>query len=328
MKWFRLHSEFATDPKLKTFTKTQRYDLICLLCIANESKERGVINLDPEDIAATLDQDEAEYAAFIAKLSKKGILSQREDGAIVFTNWLTRQYDKLSDTPKESAARQQKRRVGAADSVTNEDNNKVSRGCHADVTRSHAIYSDTDTDTYSDSDSEDKKREEKKGAEQKKDVPPAPSNQIILRATEPVHAAEAAYAITAVSDTALSTAKKPAPRPKHCPAAFEQVFDSYPEDFRAARAEVVGLWDRMRPSAEDVTAILVFIEEAKQTDRWRGQYIKQLKSFLVSRQWESDLAEYSDRKKINRQGQTASSDIEKMAASMLSRSMPALTGGN
>ena len=121
---------------------------------------------------------------------------------------------------------------------------------------------------------------------------------------------------------------KPTSKPKYNPAAFEQVFQSYPEDFRESRAVIIERWDHMRPSPDEINAMLVFIEGAKKTDRWRGQFIKQFKVFLSEKTWEDNLSGYADREKGNRKGQTATSDIEKMAASMLSRSMPALTGGS
>lgn len=165
MKWFRLHSEFATDPKLKTFTKAQRYDLICLLCLANDAKERGVILLDAEDIAATLEMDEADYAAFITKLERKGILSVRGDGAVVFNNWLARQYDKPSDTPEETAKRKRDSRSSPETSASNQQGNQrenapennghaQSRAGHSHVTRGHAPYSDTDSESDSESEQE------------------------------------------------------------------------------------------------------------------------------------------------------------------------------
>jgi len=105
MQWFRLYSEFLTDPKLITFTIPQRYGLIALMCLASESKERGVVLLDAEDIAGTLQMPEQEYQQFLAKLSRKGIAETREDGGLVIVNWLNRQYDNPSDQPKQAAER-------------------------------------------------------------------------------------------------------------------------------------------------------------------------------------------------------------------------------
>ena len=157
MKWFRLYSEFVNDPKLKTFSKSQRYDLVCLLCMANESDDRGVIHQDAEDMAATLEITEEEYAAFVAKLERKKVLFIRDDGGLVFTNWLKRQYDKPSDYPEATAARQQKRRTEAPEnepsepakprgnapqSVTGDSVTPSSRA----VTRCHATYEYSDSE--------------------------------------------------------------------------------------------------------------------------------------------------------------------------------------
>ena len=66
------------------------------MCLASESKERGVILFDAEYIAAALKQSEAEYTAFICKLVQKGVLSLRKDGAVFFINWHSHQRDNLN----------------------------------------------------------------------------------------------------------------------------------------------------------------------------------------------------------------------------------------
>jgi hypothetical protein len=110
MQWFRLHTEFAHDPKLNSFTKSQRYDLVVLLCLAADSAIPGTILLDDEDIAATLQQDETEFAAFVAKLEKKAIMARDEKGNLLFLHWKERQYEKPSDTPEETSRRKREQR--------------------------------------------------------------------------------------------------------------------------------------------------------------------------------------------------------------------------
>jgi len=91
MEWFRLYNEFRSDPKLLGFTKQQRYDIVCLLCLASESEERGSIFLDADDLSGALGLSSQEYLAFESRLHKKDIALRREDGALVFCHWERRQ---------------------------------------------------------------------------------------------------------------------------------------------------------------------------------------------------------------------------------------------
>lgn len=135
MKWFKLHSEFSHDPKLATFSKVERCDLIDLLCLANESDQRGLVDLDKEDIAATLSLSLDEYEAFEDKLTRKGIVTRTDDG-LAICNWEKRQYQKPSDAPERVAERVAKHR----ESIRNTD-------CNAYETPCNALDTDTDTET-------------------------------------------------------------------------------------------------------------------------------------------------------------------------------------
>ena len=110
MKWFKLYSEFAEDPKLRTFTKAQRYDLICLMCYASEAKVRGTLVLENEDLAATLGITEEEWVTFRDKLVRKSILTV-EDGKMAFTHWDARQEVYPSDKPEQTRERKRLQRT-------------------------------------------------------------------------------------------------------------------------------------------------------------------------------------------------------------------------
>jgi len=84
-----------------------RYRLLMLLWLASESNERGTIDLDSEDIALTLEIEEAEYLVLERRFCKKGILERVEEGLAV-CNWAEYQYDKPSDSRE--ATRERKRR--------------------------------------------------------------------------------------------------------------------------------------------------------------------------------------------------------------------------
>ena len=110
MKWFKLYSEFAEDPKLRTFTKAQRYDLICLMCYASEANVRGTLVLENEDLAATLGITEEEWIEFRDKLVRKCILTV-EDGKVTFTHWDIRQDVCFSDKPEQTRERKRMQRA-------------------------------------------------------------------------------------------------------------------------------------------------------------------------------------------------------------------------
>lgn len=113
MKWFKLHTEFAHDPKLRSFSAAQRYYVIVLFCLAADSDEPGTIMLDAEDIAATMGIDEEEYEELVTRLEKKGIvtrMSREGHESLSVTHWDKRQYTYPSDRPEASAERKRRQR--------------------------------------------------------------------------------------------------------------------------------------------------------------------------------------------------------------------------
>lgn len=135
MKWFRVYSEIKDDPKILEMDDHQRWLWICLLAMASESTDRGVISgVRLRGLAASLRTDESRLADTLSLLVDLEMIDYDESSrTIEITHWNERQYDKPSDTP--AALRDRKRK---------------SRQSHADVTPSHAIEEiriDTDTDT-------------------------------------------------------------------------------------------------------------------------------------------------------------------------------------
>jgi len=143
MKWFKLYSEFGNDPRLRTFTKAQRYDLICLMCFANTSSVRGSLIFEDEDIAATIDMTEEEWVGFRDKLIRKSILVI-ENGRLTFTDWAALQAVKPSDEPervRERVTRHRNNRAGVtSESVSDE------ASCELEVDETHCNALQTPTD--------------------------------------------------------------------------------------------------------------------------------------------------------------------------------------
>lgn len=91
MEWFRLYNEFANDPKLLSFSKSERYDVVCLLCLASSSQERGTLLLDDEDLAGYLSVSLDDFLKLTSRLIKKAILERTPDGWLRFVHWAARQ---------------------------------------------------------------------------------------------------------------------------------------------------------------------------------------------------------------------------------------------
>lgn len=107
MTWFKLHSDFRNDPKIKRLPIAERYAFIILLCLANESEIRGTIaGLDDDDIAFELEMQSEDWQTLKAKFKIKGFIDFTKD-QILIRNWDKRQYDKPSDHPE--ATKQRKR---------------------------------------------------------------------------------------------------------------------------------------------------------------------------------------------------------------------------
>jgi hypothetical protein len=107
MTWFKLHSEFRNDPKVKRLPIAERYAFIVLLCLASECETRGVISgLDDDDIAFELEMQAEDWKTLKAKFRVKGFIDFTQS-EILIRNWDKRQYDKPSDHPE--ATKQRKR---------------------------------------------------------------------------------------------------------------------------------------------------------------------------------------------------------------------------
>ena len=107
MSWFKLHSDFRNDPKIKLLPIAERYAFIILLCLARESETRGTITgLDDDDIAFELEIQSEDWQTLKAKFKTKGFIDFSQE-QILIRNWDKRQYDKPSDHPE--ATKQRKR---------------------------------------------------------------------------------------------------------------------------------------------------------------------------------------------------------------------------
>lgn len=183
MPWFRLYPELLKDPKLRRFNTVQKWLWITAMCEASQSNERGKlfiaegVDYTDNDLAQAAGLSPAEFdqaQGFIELCVTLKMMERHADGGVTLTNFLSRQYEKPSDSPDKTRERKRKERAKKAEKKKLKDVPNVdvpvisdhSDNSHADVTPmsrsdtpSHAI--DTDTDSYSETDSETDSEENK-----------------------------------------------------------------------------------------------------------------------------------------------------------------------
>ena len=107
MDWFKLHSDFVNDPKMRRyFTKSERLDWVNFLCLACKSKSRGSVEIPDDEIAYALELADTDWSILRDKFIERRMICREDDGSYTITHWVDRQYDKPSDTPE--ATRQRK----------------------------------------------------------------------------------------------------------------------------------------------------------------------------------------------------------------------------
>lgn len=110
MRWFRFYSEALDDPKVQLLPPELFKVWVNLLCLANQSKERG--QLPPlEECAFRLRLSDDDMRSAIAALAERGLLDFDGDGTSAGPhNWNGRQAD--SDNVAERVRRHRAQRSG------------------------------------------------------------------------------------------------------------------------------------------------------------------------------------------------------------------------
>lgn len=119
MPWLKLYTEIRTDPKMQALSDAEFRVWINLLCLAAESKVRGVICIDQgipypdEALARAMYTDPDTLKGALAKFIKLRMVEIDDDGIIYLINFDARQYDKPSDRPEAVAERVRRHRAKA-----------------------------------------------------------------------------------------------------------------------------------------------------------------------------------------------------------------------
>lgn len=79
-------------------------------------------------------------------------------------------------------------------------------------------------------------------------------------------------------------------------SSFNQFWDSYPK--KENRKGCEDKWSSKKLDSK-IDQILFFIENAKQSDRWKKGFVKAPLVFINQESWEDDITAYSDIKKTN-----------------------------
>lgn len=90
MQWFRFYSGALDDPKVQRLPGDLFKVWVNLLCLANESDERGILP-DRDDIAFRLRLDDQQAAEALRGLIRAGLLDEDEDGRLHIHGWERRQ---------------------------------------------------------------------------------------------------------------------------------------------------------------------------------------------------------------------------------------------
>lgn len=175
MEWYRAYHNMPNDPKLKVVARRCKQPMafvvavwVCVLDAASQHDPRGVIEIDPEEVAVTLDMEMETVEAIMSALTSKNLID--DDGNLV--NWDKRQHTTSTERSKKSRDKKKQDAAsgnGKQHSATAGNTSQRKNGKKDPDT-------DTDTDTEQSSDTDQKKdsnlknrtREEKEESEKKK----------------------------------------------------------------------------------------------------------------------------------------------------------------
>lgn len=150
MKWFRFYHEFVDDPKIAMMSDSDQLLWVKALCLASDSKVRGLILLSDEEICWKLRVTIETWKHAIDKFRAKGMLDHHPDGYKV-THWDERQFE--SDS---SAERVKRYRLRKKEEESDDTESVLKRECNV-------------TETPPDTDAEQKHNQNK--SEKEKNTP-------------------------------------------------------------------------------------------------------------------------------------------------------------
>jgi len=113
MEWLRLYSSILNDSKIMLLPEVLRWRYVGLLCIASESKDRGVIPSD-EEVLFKLRISENEWVVTLQTFIDRGLV-EKDGGVCRVHGWSKRQYESDDSAPRVQKHRYNKSNVTAQD---------------------------------------------------------------------------------------------------------------------------------------------------------------------------------------------------------------------
>jgi len=166
MPWFRLYSELLTDRKITyTARMTGQSRVVVvgtwagLLCLANDSPERGTLLLAPgmpytvEDLAEEVGTDTETCAQLIEAFETLQMLTQN-DGVWYITQWQSRQFQSDDSTARVQAWRERKAQKPSGDNVPAEKDETLQQYCENVIPSVSVSVSDSALESESENEGE------------------------------------------------------------------------------------------------------------------------------------------------------------------------------
>jgi hypothetical protein len=176
MEWYRAYHNMPHDPKLQVVAKRCSQPMafvvavwVCILDAASQANPRGVIEIDPEEVAVIQGIELEAVEAIFDALKSKNLID--DEGAVV--NWHKRQHTTSTERMKKLRDKK-KQDVTGSDakkrSVTSGDAKKAKNtpDTETEADTDSEENTDTETDSKKDSYSKNRTREEKRESEGEK----------------------------------------------------------------------------------------------------------------------------------------------------------------
>jgi hypothetical protein len=142
LPWLKLWVEIVDDPKLRSWTDTDRWLWVCLLAIARSHGKGGVIPMDLDGVAWRLRRGHEELDTMVQKAMRADppMVDMDKDGNLYILNFERRQAGKPSDHPEEVRERVAKHRAVTRYNVTSQSGQSQLQ--QKDVTRYNGAADD------------------------------------------------------------------------------------------------------------------------------------------------------------------------------------------
>ncbi len=260
LPWFKLYTEIRTDPKMQALTDSEFRLWIYALCLASESKVRGVICMEeglpypPEVLAKAMGVEAKTWEKAVEQFVKLRLVAVQGDGSILLLHFDCRQYDKPSDLPE--AVKERKKRY----------QERLKQAQTAKQTPQERL------------ENAPKKEGEK---DKKPGFPPSNPPQGDLHRDEGL----------TVQRAGMAAGSEACEQPPMTPGdqGFAAFWAAYPRKIGKKAAQAA--WRKLKPAPALQKKILAAIAQGKTTAQWQreqGRYIPNPATWLKQERWEDE----------------------------------------